>query len=355
MNSTRRSAARSALILESTLVLATLSVSQPSWSSPALQPHPKVILEIHASVFGSGAYRTGMAWEQIINNSKHPWLTATCRETLGLVENVVRVIDKTDPERRRRTIFVGGASTYYAAKNGLKPFKQSYKGKIRGVAILGGACSGFITCDPKIKKPQDLVGKKIALGPVSHTGTQWRLALLNNVWNLQGKCRLEYMTFVDVANTFRDGLVDVSSFSMQISKPVPIPDEAYSEMVQTKADKFHFISINKKDIDNLSQIFGYPMGFYEIPARAFGAGQTEPAGTVDNYSGCWWAAADADEEVIFEAVKIVCENASKFADYLGKIGLFDPKELGSLPITEEEMHPGAVRYYRAHGIKAGLM
>jgi TRAP transporter TAXI family solute receptor len=340
-----------------TVVLVVIFAGLPAFRahSAVPLPHDRVVLEIRTSAFGSSAYNLGLAWEQIINKSGHLWLTATCQETLGGAENVMTVCERLPAEKKKRTIFVAGASSYYAAKNKLKPFKRSYQGELQGVALIGGVCVGFITLDPKINTPEDLVGKRIAFGPATHTASVWATKLFEDVWGLKGKCKIEYMTFPGSADALRDRLVDVCMLHSEIAKPVPIPQTAWKELVETKKDEFHFISVSKESVGKLGQILGYPVGIVEIPVKAYGAGQTKPAGTVDGYSSSWWAAADADKEVIYEALKIAFDNVVKFKDYLGPIGAFDPQTFGNVPVTEAEMHPGVMKLYKERGIKPGTL
>jgi TRAP transporter TAXI family solute receptor len=337
------------------VVLGLISVIALFPATQAQSAQRKVVLEIRTSAFGSGAYEVGLAWEQIINKSGTPWLTATCQESLGGAANVMTVCDKLSAEKRGKTIFVAGASSYYAAKNKLKPFKHSYEGKLLGVALMGGVCVGFITLDPNINTPEDLVGKKVAFGPATHTASVWATKLFYDVWGLKGKVKIEFMTFPGSADALRDGLVDVCMLHSEIAKPVPIPRSAWKELVETQKDKFHFISVSKESVDKLGKILGYPVGIVEIPAKAYGAGQTKPAGTVNGYSSCWWAAADGDKEVVYEALKLAYDNVGKFKEYLGPVGAFDPQVFGEVPVTEAEMHPGAIKFYKEHGIKPGTM
>ena len=337
------------------VVLGLISVIALFPATQAQSAHRKVVLEIRTSAFGSGAYEVGLAWEQIINKSGHPWLSATCQETLGGAANVMMVCDKLRAEKKKRTIFVAGASSYYASKNKLKPFKRSYAGEFLGIALMGGVCVGFITLDPNINTPKDLVGKKVAFGPAKHTASVWATKFFNDVWGLKGKVKIEYMSFPGSADALRDGLVDVCMLHSEIAKPAPIPRKAWKELVETKKDKFHFISVSKEDVKKLGKILGYPAGYLEIPAKAYGAGQTKPAGTVNGYSSSWWAVREADKELVYEALKLAFDNVAKFKEYLGPVGAFDPQEFANLPITEAEFHPGALKFYKERGIKAGTL
>ncbi len=60
------------------------------------------------------------------------------------------------------------------------------------------------------------------------------------------------------------------------------------------------------------------------------------------------------EDIVYEITKTIYENAEKFGSYhaVGKGVTKD--NVATLSYPEEMFHPGAVRFYREHGIKIGI-
>lgn len=57
------------------------------------------------------------------------------------------------------------------------------------------------------------------------------------------------------------------------------------------------------------------------------------------------------DEVIYEIVKTCAENIEKFRDAHASLGIMSPEVMAWLPVkSEDEIHPGALKYYKEQGI-----
>ena len=334
------------LVLISVVLLSLLAICK------AAPTNPEVTLSIRSAAFGGSAYVFGVAMEQVINKARHPWLRASSQETLGGGDNVWSV-EKIVPAKRRSTIFVAGESTYYLAINGLKPFKRSYKEDMRGFAYMGGKAIFLFTLNPNIKTIDDLVGKKIGFPPRKHSISLRMEHFFDKVWKIRDKVDIQYLGFTGLAEALRDGLIDVGIGGGYVfPKPLPMPHMV--ELMETKT--IYIIPVPKSDVDALTKILGTVVcGWEQMPAGAWGPGQPEPTGATFNRTSCWWCWKDADEKVMYEAIKVLGEHLKDFQQYVPGHNPPLKEQLGSLPVeSEKHMHPGVLKYYKEQGIKIGL-
>jgi TRAP-type uncharacterized transport system substrate-binding protein len=61
-----------------------------------------------------------------------------------------------------------------------------------------------------------------------------------------------------------------------------------------------------------------------------------------------------DQEVVYEVCRVIYENSSRFGQ-VHAVGKGMTKDrLAAIPVfTESDFHPGAVKFYKEHGIKIG--
>lgn len=141
------------LVLLVIALVLSVGFMHPQTSTAASEPETKI--NILSNPFGASGYVLSFALADMINKNS-TWLRATCVETKSSTVNVKTVAD--DPKKRENTLIFSSAYTNLKASRGDAPFKGSYT-SIRwvGKTIVVGAA--FISSSPKIRKPQDMIGK----------------------------------------------------------------------------------------------------------------------------------------------------------------------------------------------------
>lgn len=323
-----------------------------SCAAPVSEEHAPVQVQIRSSTFGGVTYKAASAVAEIINKSKPSWLTAVNQESVGSAANV-QAVAKLDAEQRKSTILVCADSTYYQAMTGSKPFTKSYKGEFLGVLYAGGAASCIVTLKPEIKTWQDLVGKRVALPPVGQGSTVRWQAILDKGWGILNKVEIKYLDQSAMGDALRDGLVDAMMGSSDCAGPTAAqPNDYWLELHSTK--DLYYIGVSKETLDKVTNATGMPLPHVQMQPKALAKNQQEPLGMAMALPSCFWAWKDADEQIMYETVKKVAENANKLKDYLPPAACITREQTGQLPVTgEAEIHPGALKYFKEAGIKVG--
>ena len=60
------------------------------------------------------------------------------------------------------------------------------------------------------------------------------------------------------------------------------------------------------------------------------------------------------DDIVYETLRILYEHQPKFVAYHNLMKVIIPDKLGEGPFKEEELHPGAVKFYKERGLKIGL-
>jgi hypothetical protein len=324
---------------------------------PNLQaaPKAKVTIEMGSSKIGSLGYVLIHATTELINKNS-TWLRATFVETTGITENLKILAE--EPARRKSFAHYAEVFTKQQAALGDRPFNRPYKtNKI--IARMATMLTVIVTLDPKIKTVRDLIGKRISVGPKG-ISTYWHAyRILQDGYGIWDKVKPEYIGFTQGKDALLNGLIDATIQGSGIRKPGKSPfrpkvvslTPAGRELKSRK--KPYIVSYDKAYIDKARKKSGYPVYWVEIPAGTWGPNQPNPVGgELSNMT--WSCDIEMPEEVVYEITRIIYENSAKFGDYhpIGKS--ITKVAMANVPgVTEADFHPGAVKFYKEHGIKIG--
>ncbi len=319
----------------------------PFSTASAQSQHPTVNIDLLASRMGATGYVMSFALADIINRN-HPWLRATAIETTGVTENVRTIVDT--PSKKKNTIFFSAGPDNLMSEQAIKPYTKAYNG-MRGIARFGAVGWFFLTLDPNIKTPRDFVNKRVELGPPGSIAFFPELILKYGYNVTSDKVKFTYSPPGPAANHLADKLVDVAFTVANIPPPDYSPAPAVIEVMSGK--KLYFIGMGREAIEAMTKATGFQsLARYIIPVPplSYGPTQTYSADTLAEYLA-WYADSEMDEEIVFEITRTIYDNANKFADYhvLGK-GL-TKDTMASLHISEKEMHPGALKFYKEKKIE----
>ena len=176
-------------------------------SDAPAQKHEKVALTLLGATLGSDAHNFSHALGDIINKN-HPWLRMSVVETLGAVDNTKTMADLA-PDKRKRYVAQSVDAVLSLALRGAGPFKKV--GKItdwRVLCTLYNTASHFMTLDPNIKSPKDLIGKRIGMVPKGHGLSHTLIWVLDKCWGIKDKVKLIHMPMGMLKDALLDGTVD---------------------------------------------------------------------------------------------------------------------------------------------------
>jgi TRAP transporter TAXI family solute receptor len=262
-------------------------------------------------------------------------LTVTAEVTQGVTENA-RLMASNETEMG----FAYG-STAYNISRGLAEFAgEQYKG-LRAVANIHDGALNFVTLqrNSTITKLDDLVGKKVSIGPRGSGSASVATEFLQSV-GLFDRITIQYLSFTDSANSLKDNQID--AFVIGGTSPIP----ALIELEAT--NPLRFLEVEPAKVTQFLQQFPYHVS-YTIPTGVY-TSVTRPTVTV-GYSVIWVAREDVPNWVIYEMLKTMfspqgrtyLENVQKaFSELSSGIDRFKRIDL--------PLHPGAEKYYKEAGL-----
>jgi uncharacterized protein len=261
-------------------------------------------------------------------------LTVTAEVTKGVVENV-RLMASGETEMG----FAYG-STAYNISRGLAEFVgQKYEG-LRAVANIHDGALNFVTLEKyNILTLDDLIGKKVSIGPKGSGSASVATEFLTSV-GLFDKINIQYLSFDDSTSSLRDGHID----ALVIGGTSPIP-----ALIELEASHpMRMIPVDQARVDKFLTDYPYHVS-YTIPVGVYTSVKA-PLLTV-GYSVIWVANEDVPEWVIYEMLKTMFSTSGR--QYLQNVQAafkemspgIDRFERIALPL-----HPGAIKYYKETGI-----
>jgi TRAP-type uncharacterized transport system substrate-binding protein len=115
----------------------------------------------------------------------------------------------------------------------------------------------------------------------------------------------------------------------------------------------YFIDADEETCRKAREKTGYPIYPYPVPAGALGKKQPDPI-LMQSQVLAWYADLAMDENVVYEISRIMWENADKFAEKHATGKGITKENIDMVPgLTEQDMHPGALKFAKEKGLKIG--
>ena len=306
-----------------------------------------MFLELYSNPFGSGGYILTFALAQIIN--KHsPWLRATCIETGSSTVNLRKLTD--DPEKAAAWVGFMQPCTIYMATVGLPPFEEPTEVNVKGLASMYTIGNPVWTLDPNLKKPEDLIGKRIASGMAGTPDRCMLEAILEN-WGILDKVQCLAMGGNERAKTLIDGRIDAAYMGVVMGAEgdwIPVP---YTEEVLSSRDCFVF-SIDEEDVDATREGSDWPIFAIHGIGKTFGR-TTVPAWTSFGLSLGWFVSGNMPDDTVAELIRIIYEYADEFKEYHATGARITRGTLGDFAMSRDDYHPVAIEFLEDKGLKVG--
>jgi TRAP transporter TAXI family solute receptor len=331
------------------LTAGVLSFAQTEKAKPAPPPAPTYKpfkLTMYTSQFGRSSYIQGFALAEALN--KHStWLRGTAEETMGSSDNVK--LGESSPEAKKNSLMVVSETPYKMARDGKKPFDTTHR-DLKIVCVGFRAAHFFGTLDSKIKTAQDMIGKKVAVGPKTDPHGIKGTDQLKYCYEILDKVKLINMPAPDIGEALIDGIADVGLLTANPGFPKWSKDETLESLsAQHKVYPIQFtLEQLKKSVGKAETVFN-PI---DIPVDFLFPGQTS---TLASVSFIYWTAyADLPNEVVYEVLRMFHDFQPDFVEQHQLMKAIIPGQLGVGDFKQEEVHPGALKFYKDRGMKVGL-
>jgi len=297
---------------------------------------------------GAGiVHQTAVGIADIITKN-HPDLRISATGTASTPANIAEMLKK-DPNK---VLYMVASAPYKVAKAGVGEFEKI--GPIDSQRLIAGfqiGANGWITCDSGIKTLSDLDGRSVAM-----VGDELPKRFSESLFETLGiKVKIHTMGFDDQFEALADGLVSACMlFATGVSEDKMVPVPALQQVVLQK--DVYAISIPKELQEqavkkaNLEDIWPYvPL---TLPAEILPK-QKEPFEVYAATTIILACHRDADPDLVYEITKTIAENVALLGDYLAvlvDLKVEDLRSLLNMIESEDEIHPGALKYYKEIGI-----
>ena len=306
-----------------------------------------VKIDILTSKMGGAGYVMCFALADIIEKN-HPWISMRGIETTGIAENLKTLA--IEPERRKNTVIFANPASAHQAKIADPPYKKPY-GTLRLIALFNPARLFWVTLNPDIKTPKDLIGKKVGVFPRGSSGTIIFKALAEHGFGINLKdVDWVYVPLGPGINSIADRRLD-ATWALCSPPPLNTPVAPLQKLMVQKKKKVYFISFSEMAARAAREKTGYPIYVSSVPADTLSPGQPEFFGQIQFLSYC--ADLEMDEKIVYEITKTIYENVDKFAGYHA-LGKTMTKTSIAKAVNADVFHPGAIKFYNEKGIKIGM-
>jgi TRAP-type uncharacterized transport system substrate-binding protein len=281
-------------------------------------------------------------------NRNHPWIRASVTQVGGDEDTLIQSVDK-DPT----TLFAPNSFNYWGALNGVGGWTQSYP-DVRIISAHLLKTMNMWSNDPNIRTLEDLKGQKV-VGLTGSVSTAMLEAMLEEL-GIRDEVELETLGYGAQFDSFRDRLTVNVLDTLTID---PVTNEGHiggfmEQALFALGGKIYPVEYPPELIRKASDKLGMGYVALENPAGSLETQDVTWHGMYHggNHSLATWAGAD--EEVIYEVTKMWMEGLvqGKLADYHPFGAYVTPQSImEGLPVrSEDEVHPGALRYYKESGL-----
>ncbi len=297
-------------------------------------------------------YQVALAITEMLHG-KHPWLRgATPVPGMGAA-TAIQASEPLPPERKNLSFISGPATpTFPQLKAGVEPYTRKYP-DIKLVMTIRQGTWTFVTYNPEIKTGQDLIGKKVALHPGPQDPNYLGIAILRDAWGVWDKIIPSHHSVAGHKDLLVTGIVD-ASFATSINQAAGGKWMVTAQVPPiVSAKQSYWMNVTEEDVGKVNAANIWKTWLVRMPKDAAGKDMPpEDTGMVGwtVMMTCW---DSVDEGIVYELVKFVAENPADWEAYTQNpggaefLGAFGPG------ITEADVHPGALRYYKEKGVKIG--
>ena len=328
------------------LTVFLLSLGSFVWAADA-QKHEEFKMHMHGAVPGTSGQILTFAWADLINKHSE-WLRSTVSEEAGPGAAVPLLM--RSPEKRKNTFMFALESQPQGWSLGMPPLtpKEPYDSWTI-VARTINVPFAVLTFDPNIKTIKDLAGKKFANLGRRSTASPWFDHILEVV-GVKDQVKIDYLDPVSGKDAFLSGLVDAVLLPMATDAPDWIKPPLVTEIMSSRPA--YFVNITKEAMELALEKFPWPQySILEVPAGVYGADQQSFwSFAAGNY---YTADKSVPDDVVYEALRVMYEHIDEFKNYHVMAASMSRELMGTIVMSDDHKHPGAVKFYEEKGIHYG--
>ncbi|WP_417331105.1 TAXI family TRAP transporter solute-binding subunit [Halomonas cupida] len=303
------------------------------FSSPAMAQEERFI------TIGTGGqtgvyYVVGQSICRFVNQSaEETGIRCNAPSTGGSVANVNGI------RSGEYTMGVAQSDVQYQAYNGTGNFEGNTYEDLRAVfKVHGEPLTILARADSGIETLDDLEGKRVNIGnPGSGQRNTMEVVMDAKGWTEDSFSLASQLDAAEMASALADNNIDAMAYV------VGHPNGAIQEATTTVDARL--VPLNDEAVQSLVEEYPY-YSMSVIPGGMY-KGNDEDVETF-GVAATFVTSAEADEDLVYEAVKAVFENFDRFKRLHPAFANLEPEEMVSDGLSAP-LHEGAARYYREQG------
>jgi uncharacterized protein len=304
-----------------------------------------------AAPLGTALYTLGQGLESVSKEVQAP-VRILAQESGS--SNVQVLLFARRPELKATHMMSSGDVTRWMAKNGIEVYKQAYEvPMVIGNQFFTGGW--LVTLNPKIRKPEDLIGKRVAIGSAAQVifGVIPKLIIEKGWEDFADKIDISMLGHKAAAEALLDGAVDAALMGVH-ALPVEVEglEKGFhvinpgSMEVFTSGKKIYHIPWTEAALKRVKEK-GVPISTFKIKAGQIPDLDEDITSWIE--MAHWAVYPEFPEQTAYDIASLLINHYKKFRDF-HKLGYFIHPNLLTYGWTGTDFHPGALRAYKEAGL-----
>ncbi|MFH1122672.1 MAG: TAXI family TRAP transporter solute-binding subunit [Pseudomonadota bacterium] len=288
-------------------------------------------------------------------NKFHPKISASWR-AIPAPDHIDK-IDSLPTDLKKYSLPIVPSTDFMPARLGQGPAWHRYLREHKDLKFVG--CTsvvavGVATCSPDIRDSKHLKGRKIGVMPRPSSFRILMEGILRDGWEIEDQVDLKDIFPAQVKEGLLSGGID-ATINIQTAEIVG-GFQCFDSGLLAARD-IHWVNISVGDIERINRNNSWKLHRVLVPRGSIGATgpRLDPPADVGmaGFSAALCAWDDTEDEVVYDLVRFLDEKAELWPEYTNGCPLSLARMSRFPGISEEMVHPGALKYYSENDIRIG--
>jgi TRAP-type uncharacterized transport system substrate-binding protein len=308
------------------------------------QTKPKTKIKIAGSRVGDPWYIFSEALAYFLNQESE-WLSATVVPTPGIAASAKLAMKKPKEYIWPQAL----ASVIWFRKDPLGKAVNYYDGS-RFIANSNTLTTAFVSYDPNIKTPKDMIGKKVDVNRQAATNT-FDFKGIFKEWGVLDDISLTYSGIGGGVDLLKNGQVDIADVIVDLIYPDKFQKGSFVTDLETRKPIYYNLMRDRDTLVKLFETGEYATVPVRVPPRALDP-KTQPEELWLFVNPVFFAADEKmDPDIVHEITRVIWKTAGQWATWHPQGEHMTHEFIPAMPLPLKYLHPGAAKFYNENNIK----